>query len=48
MRLKLLELQDKDEEAKTLRAIGLPEDWENVKGVLKYQELPYISEIIRS
>ena len=34
MRLRLPELQDKDEEAKVLRAGGLPEGWEDVEGVL--------------
>ena len=48
MKLQLLKLQDKDEEAKTLRAAGLPEDWEDVKGVLQYRELLYVPKIIRS
>ena len=48
MRLRLLELQDKDEEAKVLRAGGLPEGWEDVEGVLQYQGLPYIPKIIHS
>ena len=34
MRLRLPELQDNDEEAKALRSAGLPEDWEDVEGVL--------------
>ena len=46
MRLRLPELQDEDEEAKTLSAAGLPEGWKEVEGVLQYQRLPYISEII--
>ena len=49
MRLRLSELQEKDEEAKRLRgSAGFPKDWEDVKGVLQYQELPYVPEIIRS
>ena len=48
MRLRLPELQDEDEEAKVLRAGGLPEGWEEVEGVLQYQGLPYVPEIIRS
>ena len=31
-----------------LRARGLLEGWEDVKGVIQYEELPYVSEIIRS
>ena len=48
MNLRLLELQDNDEEAKTLRAGGFPEGWEEVEGVLQYRGLLYIPEIIRS
>ena len=49
MRLQLSKLQEKNEEAKRLKgSVGLPEDWEDVKGVLQYQRLPYVSEIIRS
>ena len=48
MRLQLPELQDENEEAKALRAVGLPEGWEEVEGVFQYQGLPYIPEIIRS
>ena len=48
MRLQLPELQDENKEAKALRATGPPKDWEDVKGVLQYQKLPYIPEIIRS
>ena len=48
MRLRLPELQDNDEEAIALRAGGLPEGWEDVEGVLQYQGLPYVPEIIRS
>ena len=31
-----------------LKAGGLPEGWEDVEGVLQYQGLPYVPEIIRS
>ena len=49
MRLRLFELQEKDEETKRLRgSAGIPEDWEDVEGVLQYQRLPYVPEIIRS
>ena len=48
MRLRLPKLQDEDEEAKVLRARGFPEGWEDVEGVLQYQGLPYVPEIIRS
>ena len=48
MRLRLPELQDEDKEAKAVKAIGLPEDWEDVEGVLQYQRLIYVPEIIRS
>ena len=34
MRLRLPKLQDKDEETKKLRAVGLPKEWEDVEGVL--------------
>ena len=47
MHLRLPELQDNDKEVKALRAGGLPEDWEEVKGVLHYWGLPYILETIR-
>ena len=48
MRLQLPELQDENEEAKAFRAAGLPEGWEDVEGVLQYQGLPYVPEIICS
>ena len=48
MKLQLSKLQDKDKEAITLRAAGLSKDWKDVKGVLEYQGLPYVPEIIRS
>ena len=48
MRLRFPELQDNDKGAIALRAGGLPEGWKNVEGVLQYQGLPYVPEIIRS
>ena len=49
MRLRLSELQESDKEAKLLRGSAtLPEGWEDVEGVLQYQRLPYVPEIIRS
>ena len=48
MRLRLPKLQDKDEEAKDLRTGDLSKGWEDVKGVLQYQRLPYVPKIIRS
>ena len=48
IRLKLSKLQDNDKKAIALRAGGLPEGWEDVEGVLQYQGLPYVPEIIRS
>ena len=49
MRLRFSELQENEEEAKLVRGgAGLPESWEDVKGVLQYQGLPYVPEIIRS
>ena len=42
-------MQQNDKETKLFRDfIGLPEDWEDVEGVLQYWRLPYVSEIIRS
>ena len=48
MDLRLPKLQDNDEEVKVLRARGLPEGWEEVEGVLQYQRLLYVPEIICS
>ena len=49
MRLRLSELQESDEEAKLLRgSADIPEGWEDLEGVLQYQGLPYVPEIIRS
>ena len=50
MRLQLPELQDNNKEAKALRldAVGFPEGWKDDKGVLQYQSLLYVLEIICS
>ena len=46
MRLRLPKLEDKDEKAKSLRATDFSEDWENIKEVFQYRDLPYVPEII--
>ena len=49
MRLRLFELQENDGETKLFRGVaGLPEGWKDVKGILQYQGLSYVPEIIRS
>ena len=49
MRLQLSKLQENDKEAKYLRgSIGLPKAWKDINGVLQYQRLLYVPEIIRS
>ncbi len=49
MRMRLLELQDDDKEAKKLRLEQvLPEGWEDIKQVLYYQGLLYVPKAIRS
>ena len=47
MRLRLQELQDKDKHVCKLRAEQLVKDWQDINGVLHYQGLPYVPEIIR-
>ena len=46
MRLRLPELQGDDDQARILRAADLPEEWEDIEGVLQYGGFPYILEII--
>ena len=42
-------MQENDKETKLLkRTAGLLEGWKDVEGVLQYQGLPYVPEIIRS
>ena len=50
MRLKLHKLQAEDKQARKLRAdqqLG-QQGWEDIDGMLHYQSLPYVSEIIRT
>ena len=47
MRLRLQELQAKDEQARKTKAEH-SEGWDNINGVLHHQGLPYIPEIIRT
>ena len=46
MRLKLLELQESDNEARKIRAEGLKDNYEEVDRVLHHQGLPFISKAI--
>lgn len=47
IKLRLLELQAEDKQAKNIRAEGLKEGWENIEEVLHHQGLPYVPKIIR-
>ena len=50
MRLRLYKLQAKDKQARKLRAnqqLG-QQGWDNINGVLHYQSLPYVPEIIQT
>ena len=46
MRLRLPDLYSNNNQTRKLRAAKLLERWENIKGVLQYEGLPYISKII--
>ncbi len=46
MRIRLLELQDDNKEAKKLRLEGLSEGCEDMEDVLYYQGLPYVPKVI--
>ena len=48
MRLRLQELQSEDKQARKLRAEQPVKDWQDIKGVLHHQGLPYVPEIIRT
>lgn len=48
MRLRLLDLQNNNNQARKLWAIELLEGWEDIKKVLQYKSLPYIPKIIPS
>ena len=47
MRLRLAKLQESDEEAQKIKAEGLDE-YVDVDGVLYYQGLPFVPEVIRT
>ena len=47
MRLRLNELQAEDKKAWKTRAEN-SEDWDDINGVLHYQGLPYVPEIIQT
>ena len=46
MRLRLAELQESDNEARIIRAERLKNGYEKVDGILHYQRLPFVPEII--
>ena len=49
MKLRLAEFQKSDKEAQRLRVTTeLKKGWEDVNGVLHYQELPFVPEIIQT
>ena len=47
MRLRLVELQAENSQARKIRAEELGENWEDSDGILHHQGLPYVPEIIR-
>ena len=47
-RLRLLELQELNDEAQKIRAEGLKNNYEEVDGVLHHQGLPFVPEVIRT
>ena len=47
MRLRLVELQESNEEAQKIRVEGL-DGYKDVNGVLHYQGLPFVPEIIQT
>ena len=48
MRLRLVELQTEDGQARKIRAEKLGRNWEDSDGILHHQGLPYIFKIIRT
>ena len=48
MRLRLQELQESDFQAQKVRAESLQESWEDVKGILHHQGLPFVPEVIQT
>ena len=47
MRLRLVELQAEDGQARKIRAKKLGGNWEDSDRILHYQGLPYVPEIIK-
>ena len=48
MRLRLVELQAEDGQARKIRAEKLDGNWEDFDGILHHQDLPYVLKIIRT
>ena len=48
MRLRLVELQAEDSQARKIKVEKLGRNWEYLDGILDYQGLPYIHEVIRT
>ena len=48
MRLRLVELQAENDQARKIRAEKLGRNWEDSDEILFHQSLPYISEIIKT
>ncbi len=48
LRLRLPELQAKDQEARKIREQGLTEGCEEIEEVLQHQDLPYVPKIVRT
>ena len=46
--MRLQELQSEDKQARKLRAEQPVKNWQNIEGVLHYQGLSYVPEIIRT
>ena len=46
--MRLKELLDKNKHVRKLRAEQLVKDWHDINGVLHYQGLPYVPEIIKT
>ena len=47
MRLRLLELQESNDEAQKIRTVGLKNGYKEIDGILYHQGLPFVSEAIR-
>ena len=46
--MRLQELQSEDEQTRKFRAEQPVKDWQDIKGVLYHQSLPYVPKIIRT